>query len=105
MKIDHSTVDKLSDLAKLEFSKQTKEDIIKELNNILSFIDKLNELDTAKVEPLIYMNDEVNTLRQDEVRLDISHEDAMKNAPKKDSDYFRAPKVLDKNNIASNLKT
>ena len=96
MKIDHSTVDKLSNLAKLEFEQEAKEEIIKDLNNILSFIDKLNELDTSNIEPLIYMGDEVNILREDDVKLEINHEEALKNAAKKDSDYFRAPKVLEK---------
>ena len=96
MKIDEATVDKLADLAKLEFNKEAKAEIIKDLNNILAFVDKLNELDTAQVQPLIYMNDEVNVMREDEVKHDISQQDALKNAPKKDSDYFKAPKVLEK---------
>ena len=96
MKIDHSTVDKLSDLAKLEFEKEAKDEIVKDLNNMLVFIEKLNEIDTTNVEPLIYMTDETNVLREDEVKQDISQQEALKNAPKKDSDYFKAPKVLDK---------
>ncbi|MBI2269576.1 MAG: Asp-tRNA(Asn)/Glu-tRNA(Gln) amidotransferase subunit GatC [Bacteroidetes bacterium] len=96
MKIDHATVDKLADLAKLEFDKEGKEAIVKDLNRILTFIDKLNELDTTNVEPLIYMSDEVNILRDDEVKHDITQDDALKNAPKHDSDYFKMPKVIDK---------
>ena len=96
MQIDNSTVDKLSDLAKLEFDKQAKVEIIKDLNNMLSFVEKLNELDTTNIEPLIYMSDEVNVFREDEIIQDSSHEQALKNAPKKDSDYFKAPKVLEK---------
>lgn len=96
MRIDNSTVDKLSDLAKLEFDKEAKEEIVKDLNNILSFVDKLDELDTDNIEPLIYMSEEVNMLREDKVRQDITQQDALKNAPKRDSDYFKAPKVLEK---------
>ena len=58
-------------------------------------MESLNELDTSNVEPLIYMTEEKNVLRRDESRQEISHEDALKNAPKKDSDYFRVPKVID----------
>ena len=96
MKIDHTTVNKLSDLAKLEFDEAASEEIIKDLNNMLSFVDKLNELDTSNIEPLIYMSEEVNTLRPDEVKMEISHEEALKNAPKRDSDFFKVPKVLKK---------
>lgn len=96
MKIDRSTVDKLADLAKLEFDEKGKEEIIKDLNRILELIEKLNEIDTSDVEPLIYMNSEVNVLREDKVKQEISQHDALKNAPKKDSDYFKVPKVIEK---------
>ena len=96
MKIDHSTVDKLADLAKLEFDKEGKEEIINDLNRILVLIEKLNELDTSNIEPLIYMNDEVNVLREDEVKQEITQAEALKNAPKKDSDYFKVSKVIEK---------
>lgn len=94
MKIDRSTVDKLADLARLEFDEKGKEEIIGDLNRILTLIEKLDELDTTHVEPLIYMNNEVNVLREDEVKQDISQHEALKNAPKKDSDYFKVPKVI-----------
>jgi aspartyl-tRNA(Asn)/glutamyl-tRNA(Gln) amidotransferase subunit C len=97
MKIDKETVDKIAHLARLEFENESKkEEMIKEMNNMLGFIDKLNELDTSNVEPLIYMSDEVNVLREDEVRVEITQEEALKNAPKKDSDYFKVPKVMGK---------
>jgi aspartyl-tRNA(Asn)/glutamyl-tRNA(Gln) amidotransferase subunit C len=57
---------------------------------------KLSEVPTDGVEPLIFMSDEVNVLRDDEIEPSVSHDDALKNAPKRDSDYFRIPKVLDK---------
>lgn len=96
MKIDKDTVDKIAHLARLEFENEAKEEMVKDMNNMLTFVDKLNELNTDKVEPLIYMSDEVNVLREDEVKHDISQEEALKNAPKKDSDYFKVPKVIDK---------
>jgi aspartyl-tRNA(Asn)/glutamyl-tRNA(Gln) amidotransferase subunit C len=64
------------------------------LEKILEMCEKLNEVDTEGVEPLIYMSDNENVLREDEVVQSISHEDALKNAPKKDSDFFRVPKVI-----------
>jgi aspartyl-tRNA(Asn)/glutamyl-tRNA(Gln) amidotransferase subunit C len=96
MKLDLQTVEKLAELAKLEFSEQEKAELLNDLNRILEFMDKLNELDTTGVEPLVYMNDEVNVLRADEVIQELTHEEALLNAPKKDSDYFRVPKVLEK---------
>lgn len=96
MQLDLQTVEKLAELAKLEFNEQEKAEILDDLNRILAFVDKLNELDTTGVEPLVYMNDEVNVLRADEVKQELTHEEALLNAPKKDSDYFRVPKVLEK---------
>lgn len=96
MQINEELVDKLAHLARLEFEHGDKERIITDLSRILTFVEQLNELDTSHVEPLIYMSDEVNVMRADEARLDITHEDALKNAPKHDSDYFRVPKVIGK---------
>jgi aspartyl-tRNA(Asn)/glutamyl-tRNA(Gln) amidotransferase subunit C len=96
MTVDIQTVEKLAELSKLEFDEAAKKEIIHDLNRILGFIEKLNELDTKNVEPLIYMNDELNSFREDEERIDVSKEQALKNAPDKDSDYFRVPKVLNK---------
>jgi aspartyl-tRNA(Asn)/glutamyl-tRNA(Gln) amidotransferase subunit C len=97
MKIDKETVDKIAHLARLEFENEAaKEAMIKDMNNMLGFIGKLNELDTSNVEPLIYMSEEVNVLREDIVKVEITQEEALKNAPKKDSDYFKVPKVIGK---------
>jgi aspartyl-tRNA(Asn)/glutamyl-tRNA(Gln) amidotransferase subunit C len=97
MNIDKDTVDKIAHLARLEFEDKAKEEIIKDMNNMLAFVNKLNEVDTTGVEPLIYMSDEVNVLREDDVVQEITQEQALKNAPEKDSDYFKVPKVIDRN--------
>ena len=96
MKITEETVDRIAELSKLEFNAAEKQVLVGDMNKILTFMEKLNEMDTEGVEPLIYMTDEVNALRKDEVKHDVSHEEALKNAPKKDSDYFRVPKVLER---------
>ena len=95
-KINQETVDKLATLSRLEFNGKEKEEIVNDLNRMLDFVSKLNELDTTNVEPLIYMNDEKNVLREDEVKQTISQKEALSNAPKKDSDYFKVPKVVEK---------
>lgn len=95
--VDSKTVDEIAHLARLEFDESSKPGMIKDLNRMLAFIDKLNEIDTSSVEPLIYMSDEKNVLRADEPEITLSQKEALKNAPKKDSDYFKAPKVISQN--------
>lgn len=95
--INQETIDKIAHLARLEFEHESKAEIAKDMNRMLEFVDKLNELNTDNVEPLIYISNEMNVMRADEVKHDISQKDALKNAPKKDSDYFKVPKVVDKN--------
>lgn len=95
--ITQETIDKIAHLARLEFENEAKAEIAKDMNRMLEFVEKLNELNTDDVEPLIYMSNEVNVMREDKVIPTISQKDALKNAPKKDSDYFKVPKVVDKN--------
>ena len=95
-KIDKDTVDKLATLSRLEFDGKGKEEILSDLNRMLDFVSKLNEVDTSNVEPLIYMSDEKNVLRDDIVKQDITQKQALNSAPKKDSDYFKVPKVVEK---------
>jgi aspartyl-tRNA(Asn)/glutamyl-tRNA(Gln) amidotransferase subunit C len=98
MKVNEDLVDRIATLAKLEFDAERKQEIIKDLQQVISFVEKLNELDTTGVEPLVYMTDETNLLRKDEAVNTISHEEALRNAPDKDSDFFRVPRVIDKEN-------
>ncbi len=96
MKISEETVDHIAHLARLEFEGEKKDAIREDMDRIVDFMDKLQEVDTGDVEPLIYMTEEVNKLRDDNPVVSLSQEEVLKNAPKKDSDYFRIPKVLDK---------
>ena len=88
MEITDKTVDKLAHLARLQFEGDEKERIKKDLNKILTFVDKLNELDTEGVEPLIYMSEELNVMRNDEKKKTVTQKQALKNAPKAYSDHF-----------------
>ena len=96
MKVDKATVEKMATLSKLEFNEKEKESILVEMNQIVAFFDKLSEINTENVLPLIHVNEEVNVLREDIAIESISQEQALKNAPQKDSDYFKMPKVLNK---------
>jgi|TARA_B110000467_G_C18195423_1_gene408626 aspartyl-tRNA(Asn)/glutamyl-tRNA(Gln) amidotransferase subunit C len=96
MKVDKELVDKVAELAKLEFNESAKEKMVSDMDKMLAFVDKLEELNTDNIEPLVYMSEETNVLRSDEVHAHEAKDDALKNAPQKDSDYFKVPKVLKK---------
>ena len=95
MIIDEETVDKIAHLARLELAGDEKQEMIKDLNKILGFMDKLNEVNTTGVDPLVYMTNGVNNFREDVVKQEITHAKALKNAPKHDNDFFLVPKVID----------
>lgn len=96
MKIDKALISKLEKLSRLELSEQERDGIQKDLNEILNMVEKLNEVDTKGVEPLIHISEEENVLRPDEVKHQLPREEAMKNAPKEKDGYFLVPKVIDK---------
>lgn len=95
MTTDIQTLRRLAHLARLEFDESREQEMLHDLNEILTWVDKLRELNTEAVEPLIHMSQELNVFRQDEAHNAISHEEALLNAPRKDADYFRVPKVMD----------
>lgn len=95
-KISETTIDHIAHLSRLRFEGDDKVAIRQDLDKIIGFMGKLSEIPTDDVEPLIFMSDEVNVLRDDEPEVTITQAEALKNAPKKDSDYFRIAKVLDK---------
>jgi aspartyl-tRNA(Asn)/glutamyl-tRNA(Gln) amidotransferase subunit C len=96
MKITEEIIDHIAHLSRLEFEGEDKKLIIQDLERIVGMMDTLQQIPTDDVEPLIFMTDEYNALREDVAEVSLSHEEVLKNAPKKDSDYFRIPKVLDK---------
>ncbi|WCT10942.1 Asp-tRNA(Asn)/Glu-tRNA(Gln) amidotransferase subunit GatC [Mucilaginibacter jinjuensis] len=100
MKITEDTVDKIAHLARLEVSADEKEQLMADMSRILTFMDKLNEVDTSSVEPLVYMTGEVNVFRKDEVKELITHDEALQNAPERDENYFLVPKVIETRNHA-----
>jgi aspartyl-tRNA(Asn)/glutamyl-tRNA(Gln) amidotransferase subunit C len=95
MKIDKETVDKIAHLARLKLTAEESAEMQVKMEQILTWMEKLNELDTTGVEPLIHMSVEINKLREDVVGEHIDHEAALKNAPSRDSDFFRVPKVIE----------
>jgi aspartyl-tRNA(Asn)/glutamyl-tRNA(Gln) amidotransferase subunit C len=95
MQITKETVRKIAHLARLEFKETDEEKMQQDLNNILTWMEQLQEIDTENVEPLTHMSPEINVMREDTVGEPLSHERGLLNAPKKDSDYFRVPKVME----------
>ncbi len=95
MNIDKETVTKIAHLARLEFDEKDADKMLQDMTAMVNFVEKLNEVDTTGVEPLTTMSHEVNALREDEVKNHLDHDLALKNAPSKDADYFRVPKVLE----------
>jgi aspartyl-tRNA(Asn)/glutamyl-tRNA(Gln) amidotransferase subunit C len=96
MKIDDQMIDRISRLAYLEFGEEEKEKIRRDLEQILTFVEKLKELDTENVEPLVYLSDKTNVLREDTKIPTISMEEALLNAPEKSGRFFKVPKVIRK---------
>lgn len=94
MEITEEIIDHIAHLARLEFKDSEKENIRKDMTKIISFMSKLEEVDTQNIEPLLFMSHEINRLREDIPVVSVTKAEALKNAPKKDSDYFRIPKVL-----------
>jgi aspartyl-tRNA(Asn)/glutamyl-tRNA(Gln) amidotransferase subunit C len=96
MIVNDELVEKLAHLARLEIKPGEKDGLKSDLQKMIAFIEKLNEIDTSGVEPLLFMTDEVNVLREDEVVPSISREEALLNAPVKDEQFFKVPKVIKK---------
>ena len=96
MEVNDALIDNLSNLARLEFNAAEKEAIKKDLQRMIHFVEKLAELDTTGVEPLLHMSPETNVLREDIPQGSISRQEALAAAPATDGTYFKVPKVIKK---------
>ena len=96
MEVNDTLVDKLANLARLKFDEIEKESIKNDLQKMIRFVEKLNELDTTGVEPLLHMSDNINILRADEVKGSITREAGLQNAAIHDEQFFKVPKVIKK---------
>lgn len=94
MQVNDEMIDKLAHLARLKFNEEEKQGIKTDLQRMITFVEKLNELNLDKVEPLLHMTSEVNVLREDEIKGSISRKEALKNAPAHDDEFFKVPKVI-----------
>ena len=96
MEVTGALVDKLAHLSRLEFNAADNEEIKNDLQRMISFVEKLDELDLEGTEPLLHMSSNVNVLRDDEVKGSVTRDEALKNAPAHDDKFFKVPKVIKK---------
>lgn len=94
MEINRDILLKIAHLARLNFSSESEKEMIDGLNDMIKWVEKLHEVDTDGIEPLTNMSQEVNSWCEDMVKHGISREQALKNAPKRDEEFFKVPKVL-----------
>jgi aspartyl-tRNA(Asn)/glutamyl-tRNA(Gln) amidotransferase subunit C len=95
MSVNENDVRYMADLARLQLSEDEVKSFTGDMNKILGYMEQLEELDTSDVEPLEHVIDLESRLRTDKAEKPLSHDDALKNAPDADSDYFRVPKVIE----------
>ncbi|HUR12589.1 MAG TPA: Asp-tRNA(Asn)/Glu-tRNA(Gln) amidotransferase subunit GatC [Flavitalea sp.] len=96
MEVNDELVNKLAALAHLHFNASEKNDIREDLQRMISFVEKLKEVDTENIPPLLHMSAVVDRFREDIVQGSVSREEAMLNAPLTDDVFFKVPKVIKK---------
>ena len=96
MIIDKQTIHKVADLARIAIKEEEIDALIPDMNKILTFMEKLNELDTKGVEPLVYMNADENVWREDQVKQELITADGLKNAALHNESFFMVPKIIEK---------
>lgn len=99
MRITEKDVNYVADLANLELTNQERQRMVKDLDSILTYIDRLSELNTDDVPPMAQISastDAKNAWREDVHRPSLPHQDAMANAPVTDGDFFKVPKVIER---------
>jgi aspartyl-tRNA(Asn)/glutamyl-tRNA(Gln) amidotransferase subunit C len=96
MAVDESVISKLEKLAKLKLTDLERKEMQDDLDKMLNMVDKLSEVNTEGVAPLVYMHEERNILRVDSISNVLDREIGLKNAPKRVKSYFAVPKVIQK---------
>jgi aspartyl-tRNA(Asn)/glutamyl-tRNA(Gln) amidotransferase subunit C len=94
MAVTKKDIEKIAELSMLEFTDSELESYTKEMNKILDYVEKLNELDTKSVKPLSHPIENENVFRDDKLKKSVSQEEALKNAPDRTTEHFKVPKVI-----------
>lgn len=95
MAIDKKEIEYIANLSRIELTEPEKEVFLHQLSGILSYIEKLNKLDTKEVKPMAYTMNVSNVFREDKLEPSISREDALSNAPSKSDAFFKVPKIIE----------
>lgn len=96
MEVTDAMIDKLATLSRLRFNDEEKQSIKVDLQKMITFVQKMDEVDTTGVEPLQHMSNGTNVWREDEVKGSCSQDDALKNAPTHNDNFFLVPKIIQK---------
>lgn len=97
MKLDPATLDRIAELARLDVgTNEDRQALLTDMQRVLDFVDALNGVDTTGVEPLTFMGEEVDVLREDIPEPGLPREEVLRNAPVADTDYFKVPRVVGK---------
>ena len=95
MKITRETIEHVAGLARLNLTEQEKEKLTSEMGNIISYVDKLNELDTSNVAPTAHVIPIKNVFREDKVEESYDREKILANAASHEEGCFKVPKVVE----------
>ena len=96
MQVDNKLVSHLAHLSRLNVAPEKMDKLVADMQDLVGFVEKLNELDTTGTEPLMHMGDSLNVLRSDEVKGSIDRATALQNAPDQNGEFFKVPKVINK---------
>ncbi|MDE3236196.1 MAG: Asp-tRNA(Asn)/Glu-tRNA(Gln) amidotransferase subunit GatC [Bacteroidota bacterium] len=96
MEVNDQLIENLAHLSRLRFPAEEKKSLQEDLQKMIAFVEQLQEVDTTGVEPLLHMSDNVNVLREDELKGSCSRQEALQNAPSHDEVFFKVPKVIRK---------
>lgn len=95
MKITKKDVEHVAMLARLHLDEEEKAKYTEQLNSILDYMEKLNQLDTEKVEPTSHVLPIKNVFRKDRVEKSLANEEVLANAPDKEDGYFKVPRIIE----------
>ena len=96
MEVTSEMVERLAHLARLSFTEEENKELQYDLERMIAFVEKLKEVDTTGIEPLLHITGTTNMLREDEISHDISRREALLNAPLTDGTFFKVPKMIKK---------
>ena len=96
MEVTEAMVDNLANLSRLQFNAEEKKEIARDLQRMIAFVEKLQQIDTEGFEPLLHMTDNIDQYREDVIKGQLDRSTALANGPSTDNQFFKVPKVIRK---------